>query len=82
MGSAVEPAVSGEPYPSHGLGRDTARVWRLDAPSRHGYGEVTSHATDEARRTQSAGAGAGPVGLQPGQGAPVLSTRPAEEGVR
>ena len=28
---------------------------------------------------QSAGAGAGPVGLRPGQGAPVLSTRQAEE---
>ena len=80
VGSAVEPAATGEPYPSHGLGRDPAPVRRLDALPQNGYGEVTSHATVEARQMQSAGAGAGPVGLQPGQGAPASSPRAEEAG--
>jgi len=41
---------------------------------------VVPHATVESRQTYSAGAGAGPVGLQPGQGAPVSSHHAEEAG--
>ena len=74
----MKPGAPGEHYPSHGQGIGPATVWRSDALPPNGYGEAPN-ATVEARQMQSAGAGAGPVGLRPSQGAPVLSTRPAEE---
>jgi len=41
---------------------------------------VVPHATVESRQTYSAGAGAGPVGLQPGQGASASSHYAEEAG--
>ena len=80
MDRAVEPGAPGEPYPSHGLGMDHAPTRRLDAFPQNGYGGVMPNATVESRQMHSAGAGAGPVGLQPNQGAPVSSLRAEEAG--
>jgi len=75
---AVEPATTGEPYPSHGLGMDPAPARWLDAFPQNGYGGVMPNATVEARQMHSARAGTRPVELPPDHGAPV-SGPPAEE---